>query len=1254
MAAAASSHPPPPPLDKHDVFISFSGGDTRYCFTSFLYDELRRNQIKAYMDVREFETGDKMSPALEKAIKESKISVIIFSENYVSSTWCLDELVQILKCQKTNGQIVLPVFYQISALTVRNRTDFEAALVEKHKMSFHDTLLTQWREALIDATLLHGLRSKDYTYNIRSPALEFGKSTWGWKSLNGNFSSSSVTSLIPQLQNKRTGFTWRRSAPLLVRKIVDDVWLQLRKGQTSNDLYKGLYGIPKRIGQIERLLSSTDARVIGIYGMGGSGKTTLASAIFQKLYRNFDGYCFIKDVREASAGHRLDELRSKLLTELFKDRAILSVDTPSVVSPPIGDRVRRIKVLIVLDDVDSSGDLDYLIKETPEEFAPGSRIFVTTRDAQVLKNETDQIYPVELLNHSESLDLFHLHAFKNKRPAEDYEKLSTKVVYYANGNPLALLLLAKMLHSKTIKEWESALKKLEKVPNKDIQKVLSISYEELDDMEKDLFLDIACFFSHPNYNEFKRHEVESILDEESTIGISVLNDKSLITIDEDDNVISMHNLLQQMAFAKVCEEDKKPGKRSRLWIAEDISDVLEKASGTATIKSISLHLCDLNKNVKVSPVAFSNMSELQYLEIISHKKAQFKLIHDDGQGPEFSENLRYFCWDFYPYKSFPSGLIPENLVRLSLTDSQLVQLWNEEQAPALEKLKFIDLHRSKNLTQLPNLSRATNIESICLHSCTSLVQVPSYFKDLHKLWYLNLTNCSNLMEVEGISTANNLRRLFLCGTAIEAVPQSIGCLSGLVLLDLHDCTELKILPKSICNLKSLESLDLSGCRNLEMFPEILEPMKRLRRISLRETTIKELPQSSIENLKALSRLDLSRCKSIEFLLNDMCRLRHIYKLDYLDVSSCENLKSIPELPPSLTILDVNFCDNLKSIQTFPPSLTTLDASDCKSLEKISSWRTPPIQEQRCSSYIRSDYAFHNCQKLDYNTRNYIIPRGASAEILSVARSMRKWKCKCDRASIVICYPGDNIPDYFTRYESETTINIDLHPNWCNANFLGFAFSFILDLGIASEKVYDHLNIECVLSFMNGGVGEDPYKVPVKWKFPCSKLNSDHVLILYDHDLSCKKLQKNFGENWSSICNVTKASFDFGLSLLDIAGFKNSGFRKSKDWSIKAYDGCHKSIIKKCGVWFIYDQEEEGTKHFAQLSQVDGGSTHEVVCLGDDKADANTAAAERETKRVRLSQVSGASTSTHEVVRFVDDKVNITNTEEEESHPNTSA
>ncbi|KAF3449356.1 hypothetical protein FNV43_RR10084 [Rhamnella rubrinervis] len=1208
MAASSSSHPPPP-LDKHDVFISFRGGDTRYTFTSFLYEELRRNQIKAYMDVREFETGDKISPALEKAIKESKISVIIFSENYASSTWCLNELVLILKCMEKNGQTVLPVFYLIDAFIVRDQTKSYAVAFEEHKKSFNDTQLNKWRKALKDATYLHGLNSKEY-----------------------------------------------RSGPLLVAKIVDDVWSQLRKRQTSNDLYKGFYGIPERIGEIERLLSingSTGARVIGICGMGGSGKTTLASAIFQKLHRDFEGHCFLKNVKDASAGHRLDELRNKLLIDLFKDRAILSVDTPHVASLPIGDRFRSIKVLIVLDDVDSSSDLQYLIKEPYEEFGLGSRIIVTARDAQVLKNVADQIYQVELLNETESLDLFHLHAFKNERPAKDYEMLSGRVAYYANGNPLALTLLAKMLHSRPIEEWWSALKKMEKVPNKDIQKVLRTSYEGLDDMEKDLFLDIACFFSHPNYNEFKRHEVESILDEESTIGISVLNDKSLITIDEYDKVISMHNLLQQMAFAMVCEEHKEPGNRSRLWIAKDISRVLETDSGTETIKSIRLHLCELEGDLNVSPAAFSKMSNLQYFQITTHERAKFRLLPHNACALQLhpTNKLRYFGWEFYPYESFPSGLSLENLVQLNLTDSQIVEFWNEDQqAPALEKLKFLELHGSKKLTQIPNLSRAINIERICLARCASLVRVPSYFKDLHKLQFLDLTDCSNLVNVEGIPSGENLKYLRLGGTAIEAVPSSIGCLSGLLVLNLHDCTMLENLPTSICKLKSLQVLDLSGCLGLENFPEILEPMESLMHISLRGTMIKELPQSSIENLKAHFDLDLSHCENIEFLLSDLCRSRNIDKLVKLNVSYCENLKSIPQ---------------------FPPSLTNLDASDCKSLETISSWRTPLIQEMRSFLCMCCSYRFDNCQKLDQNTRNNVIPRGASLEILSLARSTDKLESKCGHGlSLAFCYPGGDIPNYFISRESGTTINIDLRPNWCDANFLGFAFCFVLDLvEVGCEKLFDHTRItECQFRFMNDdGSVVYPCKVPVKLHLQCSKLNSDHVLILYDHDLSRKKLQETFGANWSSISTiVTKASFDFRLSLHYVDGSKSKlpVFRGGDVWS--NYIGCNRccKIIKKCGIWLIYDQEdggqlmnidqkpkEEETKRFAEHSQVSGGSTLEDVCLGDDKVNANTAAvaAEEEESQcvVQLSQVSGESTSTNEVVRFADEKVNTNNEVEEE-------
>ena len=333
--------------------------------------------------------------------------------------------------------------------------------------------------------------------------------------------------------------------------------------------------------KIENLLDiecSTDVRIVGIWGMGGIGKTTLASAVFQKFsYSDFEGRSYVWNVRQQYENIGPNNLRKELLTQLFNDEvALISMDTPFVGSPFIQDRLRRKKVLIVLDDVDSSVQLETLV-EGYNQLAPGSRIIVTSRNKQVLVKVADGIYNVEGLNYIESLKLFHLHAFRrNSTPTDYYETLSKRVSSYANGNPLAVKVLGSFLHSRSEEEWESSLEKLKRVPNNDILKVLRISYEGLDDdWIKNIFLDVACFFNEL----FTREYAESILDggDSSTkIGISVLIDKSLMEVSHvDKKYFRMHDLIRQMGWSVVSDEHKEPGNRSRLWDANEVCYVLE-------------------------------------------------------------------------------------------------------------------------------------------------------------------------------------------------------------------------------------------------------------------------------------------------------------------------------------------------------------------------------------------------------------------------------------------------------------------------------------------------------------------------------------------------------------------------------------------------------------------------------------------------------------------------------------------------------
>jgi hypothetical protein len=108
------------PQIKYDVFVSFRGSDIRQGFLGHLVETFNRKQIYAFVDTK-VQKGDKISQSLVQAIETSLISLVIFSTNYASSSWCLDELVKIVQCRKMYGQILVPVFYKVDPTHVRNQ-----------------------------------------------------------------------------------------------------------------------------------------------------------------------------------------------------------------------------------------------------------------------------------------------------------------------------------------------------------------------------------------------------------------------------------------------------------------------------------------------------------------------------------------------------------------------------------------------------------------------------------------------------------------------------------------------------------------------------------------------------------------------------------------------------------------------------------------------------------------------------------------------------------------------------------------------------------------------------------------------------------------------------------------------------------------------------------------------------------------------------------------------------------------------------
>ncbi|KAM5552771.1 hypothetical protein ABKV19_025139 [Rosa sericea] len=928
--AAASSPSSSLPLSSTDhqnhytyeVFLSFRGEDTRSNFTDHLYTALRDRGIETFRDADKLRRGEEISAALLKAIKESRVSIIVFSQNYASSRWCLDELVNILEC-RSKGQEVIPVFYKVDPSDVRHQIGAFGdafAMLDQHK--YKDSI-GKWREALSDAANLSG---------------------WPYEE--------------------------DRSEAEFIKEIVRDLSARIVNPSCVLQVAANPIGIESCRQDVNRLLDGEEniVRMVGIWGPGGIGKTTIAKDVFNSIHHKFEGSCFLADVRSKSSSNsssidhqHLAQLQETLLSDILKDSTLKVSSVDQGVSF-IKTRMRHIRVFLILDDVSHSSQLHNLVP-SPDCFGSGSRILITTRDKRwLIAHQVDEVYEVKMLNDRQALNLFSLNAFKRNGPPDDYQKLAQRAVRYAQGLPLALIVLGSHLFHRSREEWEATLDSCRgEDPHREIRNVLKISYDALGVDLKGYFLDIACFFKGKPVDDVKPI-LEACYDLKSVNGIAQLQEKALIRIDKDWNGgrIWMHDLIEEMGKDIVYQESPdEPGERSRVWSEEDVDHILTNKTGTNKVRGIQVQI---PWRSSLNAKSFSEMKNLRYISMGDNLKYE----SFSGDIDYLSNQLRWLDWPHCPLQSFPYDFHANKLVKLNIPYScRITRLW--EGYKNFSRLTCMNLRGCEFLTELPNFSGIPNLKELDLSECTSLVEVFDSVGVLDKLVTLNIDGCSNLIlfprkinlkSVETISISyckleefsevgeemGLLRNLDLIGTCIKELHPSITKLIRLEQLGLEDSQNLTTLPYNIYELHNLKILDAGYCLKLAIFPEIPTKMDSLRLLSLSHSDIRELDES-IGNLVGLEELYLSGCRNLTTL---PCSLYGLQNLEKLFLNHCSKLVSFPT---NTLILNVDGCSlslpKLRELRIAGCSLL----SDCDFLMTLDCWETLDFLDLSFNNFV---------------------------------------------------------------------------------------------------------------------------------------------------------------------------------------------------------------------------------------------------------------------------------------------------------------